>query len=67
MEPGLRIAVTLRYMATGDSYKSLQYGFRVAHNTISKVVPETCEAIVEEYMAEEVVCQTIDGKHIAMR
>ena len=45
LDPGLRIAITLRYMATGDSYKTLQYGFRVAHNTISKIIPETCEAI----------------------
>ena len=48
LEPGLKIALTLRYLATGDSYKSLQYGFRVAHNTVSQVVPETCQAILEE-------------------
>ena len=27
LEPGLRIAITLRYLATGNSYKSLMYGF----------------------------------------
>ena len=31
----LRLTITLRYLATGDSYKSLSYDFRVAHNTIS--------------------------------
>ncbi|MPC48338.1 hypothetical protein E2C01_042107 [Portunus trituberculatus] len=30
---GCRLAITLRYLATGNSYKSLQYSFRVAHNT----------------------------------
>ena len=56
LEPGLRIAITLRYMATGDSYKSLQYGFRVAHNTISKIIPETCDAIVLELSDEVMHC-----------
>ena len=56
LEPGLRLAITLRYLATGDSYTSLQYGFRVAHSTISLIVPETCEAIIHEYMEEVVRC-----------
>ena len=38
LEPGLRVAITLRFLATGDSYMSLQYSFRVAHNTISAIV-----------------------------
>ena len=50
--PALRLAITLRYLATGDSYKSLEYGFRVANNSISRLVPETCNAIIEEYGPE---------------
>jgi hypothetical protein len=56
LEPGHRLAIALRYMATGDSYKSLSYSFRVAHNTISSIVAETCEAIIEEYMEEVMTC-----------
>lgn len=37
---------------TGNSYKSLQYSFRVAHNTISLFIPEVCQAIVDEYEHE---------------
>ena len=48
LEPGLKLAITLRYLASGDSYMSLQYGFRVAANTISGVVVETCKAILAE-------------------
>ena len=56
LEPGLKIAVTLRYLATGNTYRSLQYGFRVASNTISLFIPETCEAIIDEYSEEHMKC-----------
>lgn len=40
-----RLEICLRYLASGDSMKSLSYAYRVGHNTISKIVSETCEAI----------------------
>ena len=56
LEPRLRLAITLRYLATGDSYTSLQCGFRVARSTISLIMPETCEAIIQEYADEVMRC-----------
>ncbi len=44
LEPGLKVAITLRYMATGDSSKSLQYAIRVEYNTICLLIPEVCAA-----------------------
>lgn len=41
----IRLAITLRYLSSGDSYRSLMLLFRVPHNTISGIVPETCTAI----------------------
>ena len=49
LEPGLKLAITLRYYATGDSCHSLMYSFRVTHNTISKIVLEVSSAIVAEF------------------
>lgn len=45
ISPETRLQITLRYLASGDSMKSLSYAFRVAHNTISNIISETCEAI----------------------
>ena len=49
LPPGLRLAITLRYLASGDTYQSLSYNFRVASNTIGILVSETCQAIIKEY------------------
>ncbi len=58
LHPGLRLAITLRFLATGDSYNSLMYGFCVAHNTISCIVSEECAAIIQEYQDEVIACPT---------
>lgn len=45
ISPDERLTVTLRFLATGDSYMSLQYLLRIPQPTISAIVPEVCEAI----------------------
>ncbi|XP_049769174.1 uncharacterized protein LOC126106822 [Schistocerca cancellata] len=42
-----RLLVTLRFIATGDSYKSLMYLFRIPVSTISMIVPDVCRAIFD--------------------
>ena len=39
---GMRLAITLRFLATGNSYHSLAFSFRVSYSTISVLVPQVC-------------------------
>lgn len=54
LEPGLKLAFTLRHLASGARYKDMRYGWRVPHNTMSLGVREVCHAIIAEY-ADEVM------------
>ncbi len=58
LDPGLKLAITLRYLATGDSSKSLHYGFGVAYNTICLLIPYVCQAIVDDYHEEVIKTST---------
>jgi len=42
------LALTLRLLASSDSYVSLQHLFRISKQAISCIVPEVCEALVEK-------------------
>ena len=59
---GLNLAITFRYLATSDSYKSLAYGFRVAPNTIVSIVPEVCQAIYDHYHETAFKCPTTEAE-----
>lgn len=45
IDAGERLAITLRYLAEGSNQSSIQFQFRVARNTVSKIVNEVCDAI----------------------
>jgi len=62
LEPGLKLALTLRHLATGASYTCMQYGWRVPANTMSVVVREVCSVIVETMKQDYVKCpvQAVD-------
>ena len=40
-----KLAVTLRYLATGESFNSLMYQYRIHRSTISQFIPDVCKAI----------------------
>ena len=56
----LRLAATLRFLATGNSSKCISYSFRVSHNIACEFFIEVCQAIIDEY-ADEVTPTTPDG------
>ncbi len=58
INPDLKLAITLRFLATGDSYRTLMYGFRVARNTICSIVRDVCEAIVSAYAGDGIQTPT---------
>lgn len=41
-----RLALTLRFMATGRSFEDLKFSTIIAPTTISEIIMETCEAII---------------------
>jgi hypothetical protein len=41
------LMVTLRFLATGESFSRFQFSTRIPQCTISKIIPETCKATYE--------------------
>ena len=52
ISPEVQLSVVLRYMATGESFSSLSFQFRVAENTISQILRRVCRAIIDEFMEQ---------------
>ncbi|CAH2010300.1 unnamed protein product [Acanthoscelides obtectus] len=48
IRPVERLSVTLRYLATGASFKTLGYSFRMSDVTVGRIVKETCIAIWDQ-------------------
>ena len=59
LEPGMKLAITIRRLASGDKYPTLQYAFRVARNTICMIIPEVCQA--------RGIMALILGRHLRLR
>ncbi len=61
LEPGLKLAMTLLHLASGDKYTTLEFLWHVPKSTISELIPEVCQAIIDEFgdehMASPVTCQ----------
>lgn len=49
---GERLMLTLRFLASGESFQSLQYLFRIPMPTISRIIPEVLDAIYKVLVVE---------------
>jgi len=47
-----KLAVTLRFLASGDSFVSLSYMFKFSPQAVSRCVQEVCRALVQELKDE---------------
>ncbi|XP_067285679.1 uncharacterized protein [Pseudorasbora parva] len=54
ISPKERLSVTLRFLATGETFNSLSFQYRIGSTTLSRIVMETCAALTsvlrEEYL-----------------
>ena len=48
LSPRIKLAATIRFLASGACYADLQHLFRIHKSTLSKVIPEVCDAIYAE-------------------
>ena len=49
---GLKLAITMRHLAAGDSYPTLAFDYRVSRHTIAAFIPDVCQAILDSYVNE---------------
>lgn len=52
MSPGESLAVTLRYLVTGDSMQTISFSYRLGHSTVCHINDDTCQAIWEDLSPE---------------
>jgi hypothetical protein len=50
------LAITLRFLATADSYHSMMYLFKVSTQSILLIIPQVCEALINAMDAYVKVC-----------
>ncbi|XP_077115800.1 uncharacterized protein LOC143770243 [Ranitomeya variabilis] len=52
ISPAERLMVTIRFLATGESFSSLHFQFRLGISTISGIIRDTCRALWDCLQAE---------------
>ncbi|CAK1589075.1 unnamed protein product [Parnassius mnemosyne] len=55
ISPNERLAVCIRFLATGDSFKTISYSFRLGHSTVTEIVHSTCRSIVKRFKKDVIL------------
>ncbi len=56
------LSVTLRFLATGESFASLAYQFRISRSTLSQMIPYVCKAIYNVLKHELLKCSNTEAE-----
>ena len=67
--PAERLTLTLCFLATGESYRSLSFQFRISRAAISYIIKEVCEAINRHVEPVFMKCPSTDEEwlHVAKK
>jgi len=64
--PEERLALTLRFLATGESFQSLHFQFRIALNAISYIIRGCCNALVDKLVPKFLKLPSSE-KHVTIK
>ena len=60
------LAVALHSLATGESYTSLAYQFRISASTLCYMIPYTCKVIYQVLCAEYLHCPNTEEEWLIL-
>ena len=47
ISPVEQLGLTLRFLAKGESQRSLSFAFRIGRSTVTKIISNTCDAVYD--------------------
>ena len=59
--PAERLAVTLRYLASGDSQTSIGFLFKMGRSTVNRIIEEVCTELCVHLTTTDVQQQLLNG------
>ena len=58
IKPAEQVCLFLRYVSTGETFRSLEYQFRISRRSIARIVERVAEAIIQEMQEDgEGICK----------
>ena len=60
------LAVTLRFLATGESYASLEFQYRISRSILSIIIPSVCQAIYQVLSKDYLKCPSTEEEWLTI-